>query len=45
MGFDAHYYAILDISRARADFGYQPRFELVDGVRDYVESLHAIGHP
>ncbi len=42
MGFDVHYYAIMDISRASADFGYAPRFGLVDGVRDYVESLRAM---
>jgi UDP-glucose 4-epimerase len=39
MGFDVHYYAIMDISRAKADFGYAPRFGFVEGVRDYVESL------
>jgi len=42
MGFDVHYYAILDISRARDDLGYAPRFGLVEGVRDYVESLRGI---
>lgn len=45
LGFDVHYYAILDISRARADFGYAPRFGLVEGVRDYVESLRGIKLP
>ena len=42
MGFDVHYYAILDFSRARDDLGYAPRFGLVEGVRDYVESLRGI---
>ena len=42
MGFDVHYYAILDISRARDDLGYAPRFGLAEGVRDYVRSLRGI---
>lgn len=42
MGFDVHYYAILDISRARDDLGYAPRFGLAEGVRDYVQSLRGI---
>jgi len=42
MGFDVHYYAILDISRARDDLGYAPRFGLAEGVRDYVRSLREI---
>lgn len=39
MGFDVHYYGIFDIDRARLDFGFSPRFGLVDGVRDYVGRL------
>lgn len=47
MGFDVHYYAILDIatsrhrdiSRARADFDYAPRYDFAAGVRDYVARL------
>ena len=45
MGFDVHYYAILDFSRARDDLGYAPRFGLVEGVRDYVQSLRGIKLP
>jgi len=45
MGFDVNYYAILDIARAREDFGYAPRFGLVEGVRDYVDSLRGIKLP
>lgn len=43
MGFDVHYYSILDISRAREDFGYAPKFELMSGVRDYVRNLRPAG--
>jgi UDP-glucose 4-epimerase len=39
LGSDVSYYAIYDISRARADLGYEPRFSLEDGVRDYVDTL------
>jgi UDP-glucose 4-epimerase len=42
LGFDVHYYAIFDISRARDDFGFEPRFDLVTGVRDYVERLRTM---
>jgi UDP-glucose 4-epimerase len=42
LGFDVHYYAIFDISRARNDFGFEPRFDLVSGVRDYVERLRSL---
>lgn len=39
MGFDVHYYSILDSSRAREDFGYAPQFDLTSGVHDYVQTL------
>jgi UDP-glucose 4-epimerase len=42
LGFDVHYYAIFDISRARNDFGFEPRFDLESGVRDYVERLRSL---
>jgi UDP-glucose 4-epimerase len=42
LGFDVHYYAVFDISRARDDFGFTPRFDLVSGVRDYVERLRSL---
>jgi UDP-glucose 4-epimerase len=41
-GFDVHYYAIFDISRARKDFGWEPRFDLQAGVRDYVKRLRTL---
>ena len=31
----------LDISRAREDFGYEPRYSLKDGLKQYVEHLKA----
>jgi UDP-glucose 4-epimerase len=42
LGFDVHYYAIFDISRARKDFGFEPKFDLLSGVRDYVERLRSL---
>jgi UDP-glucose 4-epimerase len=42
LGFDVHYYAIFDISRAQKDFGFEPRFNLISGVRDYVERLRSL---
>jgi UDP-glucose 4-epimerase len=42
LGFDVHYYAIFDISRAREDFGFEPKFDLISGVRDYVERLRSL---
>ena len=42
LGSDVSYYAIYDISRARADFGFEPRFSLEDGVRDYVDTLRRL---
>lgn len=42
LGFDVNYYAIYDISRARHDFGFAPRFDLRAGVRDYVARLRAL---
>jgi UDP-glucose 4-epimerase len=42
LGFDVHYYAIFDISRARDDFGWTPKFDLVTGVRDYVARLETV---
>jgi nucleoside-diphosphate-sugar epimerase len=31
----------MDISRARADLGYEPRFDLVSGLKDYLAELRA----
>lgn len=34
-----HAYAIFDITRAKDDLGWAPRYSLADGVRHYVETL------
>lgn len=36
-------HCVMDISRARAELGYEPVFDLEAGVKDYVESLALIG--
>jgi UDP-glucose 4-epimerase len=36
-------YGAMDISRARQQLGYEPRFDLVAGVRDYVEETRRLG--
>jgi UDP-glucose 4-epimerase len=38
-GTPVNTYAIFDISRARQDFGFNPRFSLTTGIADYVERL------
>ena len=38
-------YCIFDISRARADLGYQPRYDLVGGIRDYIDILRKVNGP
>lgn len=36
-------YGLLDISRARADLGYEPEYDLASTVADYVRDLGALG--
>lgn len=36
-------YSVFDISRAREDLGYTPRFSLADGVRDYIAVMQRLG--
>jgi UDP-glucose 4-epimerase len=43
LGFDENRAAIFDITRARDDFGFMPRYGLRDGVADYVARLRARG--
>jgi UDP-glucose 4-epimerase len=38
-----NYYCCFDISRARADLGFAPRFSFEAGVRDYVETMQRLG--
>ncbi len=35
-------YCIFDISRAKAELGYSPRFTLEGGIRDYVETMERL---
>jgi UDP-glucose 4-epimerase len=37
------YYSVYDISRARKELGFEPRFDLEAGVRDYVATMHRLG--
>lgn len=35
-------YSVYDISRAKKELGYSPQYNLEDGVKDYVETLHKL---
>lgn len=37
-----NYYAVFDTSRARDDLGFETRFSLEEGVRDYVNTLRSL---
>ncbi len=39
------YYSVYDIGRARKELGFQPRFDLEAGVRDYVATMRRLGIP
>jgi nucleoside-diphosphate-sugar epimerase len=39
LGFDVNRAAIFDVSRAKSDLGFEARFNLQDGVRDYIARL------
>ena len=43
LGGPAHYYSVYDITRAREDLGFAPRFALGKGVEDYLETLKKLG--
>jgi UDP-glucose 4-epimerase len=36
-------YAVFDITRAREDLGYEPKFDVESGVRAYVETMQRLG--
>lgn len=38
-GMGKQYYMVLDSQRAKEQLGFEPRFSLVDGIRDYVRAL------
>jgi UDP-glucose 4-epimerase len=37
------YYSVYDIRRAREQLGFEPRFDLEAGVRDYVATMQRLG--
>jgi UDP-glucose 4-epimerase len=37
------YYSVYDISRARAELGFAPRFDLEAGIRDYIATMRRLG--
>jgi len=39
------YYSVYDITRARTELGFQPRFDLEAGVRDYITTMERLGVP
>jgi UDP-glucose 4-epimerase len=41
MGVD--YYSVFDLARARADLGYDPQFDLADGVQHYLKTMQRVG--
>ena len=42
LGFSSFEYCIFDISRAREELGYSPKFTLEQGVKDYVEMMKGL---
>jgi len=42
LGFDVNRAAIFDVSRAKSDFGFEARFDLQEGVRDYIARFRAM---
>ena len=39
------YYSVYDITRARTELGFQSRFDLEAGVRDYITTMERLGIP
>jgi UDP-glucose 4-epimerase len=42
-GVGINYYCIFDTTRAREQLGFKPQYDLVEGVRDYVQSMRRFG--
>lgn len=40
-----NYYAVFDTARAREDLGFELRFSLEEGVRDYISTMRRLGLP
>ena len=45
LGFDVNRAAIFHVSRAKSDFGFEARFGLQEGVRDYIARLRTMKEP
>jgi UDP-glucose 4-epimerase len=43
LGMGVNYYCIFDLTRARTDLGYEPRFDIEAGVRDYIATMDRLG--
>ncbi len=43
MGLGISYYFLFDGSRARSDLGFQARYDLDSGIRDYVRAMETLG--
>jgi UDP-glucose 4-epimerase len=43
LGGPTHYYSVYDITRAREDLGFSPRFTLREAIKDYLETLKKLG--
>jgi UDP-glucose 4-epimerase len=43
LGMGINYYCVFDLTRARTDLGYEPRFDIEAGVRDYIATMERLG--
>lgn len=43
VGIGTPRYGLFDITRARRELGYEPKWNLESGVRDYIETMHKFG--
>lgn len=41
-GLGVPYYYVYDLSRARKELGYEPKYDIRAGIEDYVETMHAL---
>ncbi|MDP2659928.1 MAG: NAD-dependent epimerase/dehydratase family protein, partial [Dehalococcoidia bacterium] len=45
IGWDESYFSIFDISKARDELGYEPRYGVEEGVADYIETMKRLNIP
>lgn len=43
MGGPTHYYCVFDITRAKQDLGFSPKFSLRTSIEDYIQTLQQLG--